>query len=146
MKARKLTDVPERTFVLVFETGDEVMTVLQRFAQENALTACSLRAIGAFESAVVGYFDWERKEYLRIPVDEQVQVLSLLGDIALDGDTPKVHLHAVLGRRDGSTVGGHLLEAHVRPTLEVIASDAPTHLRRRFDAASGISLIDPTAR
>jgi len=145
MKSRKLTDLPERSFALVFETGDEVMSVLQRFAEENSLTACSLRAIGAFEHAVVGYFDWEKKEYLRIPVDEQVEVLSLLGDVALDGEKPKVHLHAVLGRRDGSTVGGHLLEAFVRPTLEVIANDAPVHLRRRFDAASGISLIDPKA-
>jgi predicted DNA-binding protein with PD1-like motif len=76
-----------------------------------------------------------------IAVGEQVEVLSLVGDIALDGDEPKVHAHAVLGRRDGSTVGGHLLEAHVRPTLEVVLVESPAYLRRLHDAASGIALI-----
>jgi predicted DNA-binding protein with PD1-like motif len=64
-----------------------------------------------------------------------------VGDIALDGSQPKVHAHVVLGRRDGSTVGGHLIEARVRPTLEIVVVDSPAYLRREFDPASGIALI-----
>lgn len=141
MRAKVLNEVPERTIALVLDRGDEVMASLQRFAAEHNLIASRLTAIGAFESATLGYFDWERKAYERIPVHEQVEVLSLVGDIALDGAKPKVHAHVVLGRRDGSTVGGHLLEARVRPTLEVMLVDSPEYLRRQCDPVSGIALI-----
>jgi uncharacterized protein len=142
MRAKVLNEIPERTIALVLDRGDEVMSSLQAFAADHHLTASRLTAIGAFESATVGWFDWERKAYERITVDEQVEVLSLVGDIALDEtQRPKVHAHVVLGRRDGSTVGGHLLEARVRPTLEVLVVDSPSYLRRVCDRASGIALI-----
>jgi predicted DNA-binding protein with PD1-like motif len=145
MKSKLLKDGPERTFALVFVRGDEVMAALQRFAEENGLQASRFSAIGALENAVLGYFDWDRKDYLRIPVQEQVEVLSINGDIALDGAKPKVHAHAVLGRRDGSTVGGHLLEARVRPTLEVLLVESPGYLRKVCDPETGLALIDPAA-
>jgi uncharacterized protein len=132
----------QRTFAVVLDKGDEVMTSLMRFADHETVTAAQVTAIGAFEKAVLGFFTWDRKEYERIPVGEQVEVLSLLGDIGVEeSGKPALHLHAVLGRRDGSTVGGHLLEAHVRPTLEVVVTESPAHLRRRKDPETGITLI-----
>ena len=115
---------------------------LQRFATENNLNASRFSAIGALQGAVLGYFDWDRKDYDRIPVNEQVEVLSINGDIALDQGQPKVHAHAVLGRRDGSTVGGHLLQATVRPTLEVLLVESPGYLRKTCDPETGLALID----
>ncbi|HET7297337.1 MAG TPA: DUF296 domain-containing protein, partial [Burkholderiales bacterium] len=89
-----------------------------------------------------GYFDWEKKDYERIPVREQTEVLALLGDIAIEGrNVKKVHAHVVLGKRDGSACGGHLLAASVRPTLEVILTESPGYLQRRHDPASGLTLI-----
>jgi len=90
----------------------------------------------------LGYFEWSRKEYARITIREQVEVLSLVGDVALEGATPKIHAHVVVGKRDGTAHGGHLLEARVRPTLEVILVQPPGHLRRRFDPTSKLALID----
>jgi len=142
MQARAL-DQDGKTFVVIFATGDEPVAGLTRFAQERGIGASSFTAIGAFSQAELGYFDWEKKDYERIPVREQVEVLSLIGDIAFEGDQPKVHAHVVLGRRDGSACGGHLLSAHVRPTLEVIVEVTPTHLRRVHDPASGLALIKP---
>jgi predicted DNA-binding protein with PD1-like motif len=119
----------QRTFVVVLETGDEVMSVLKRFAGEQRLTAAQITAIGAFRDAVISYFDWEQKTYLKIPVKEQVEVASMIGDVATDVDgSPALHVHLVLGRRDGSALAGHLAEAHVRPTLEVIITESPAHL------------------
>ena len=90
----------------------------------------------------LGYFDWEKKEYKRIPVREQVEVLSLVGDIALDEKgQPKVHAHVVVGKSDGTAHGGHLLEAHVRPTMEVTLAEAPRYLHRKYDPESKIALI-----
>lgn len=141
MRAKVLNEHGETTYAVVFETGEEVVSGLTRFAEQENLTASHITAIGAFSDAVLGYFDWDRKDYQRIPLREQVEVVSLIGDVALDGAHPKVHAHVVLGLRDGSARGGHLLEAHVRPTLEVILTESPTYLKREFDPVSRLALI-----
>jgi uncharacterized protein len=144
MHAQLINDSPEKTFALILESGEEAMATLQRFAKEQGLAASRFTAIGAFMRGVtLGYFDWERKAYLQIPVEDQVEVVSLIGDVASQDGRPKIHAHAVLGRRDGSTCGGHLLAGNMRPTLEVILTEAPAHLRRAFDPASGLALIRP---
>jgi uncharacterized protein len=130
-----------KTFALIFDTGDEAMAGLVEFAKQNQLGASHFTAIGAFKDVTLGYFDWESKEYQKIPVREQVEVLSLIGDVALQDAKPKVHAHVVVGRSDGSTRGGHLVEAHVRPTLEVILTESPEHLRKQIDEESGLALI-----
>ena len=132
----------EKFFALVFDTGDEVVSGITQFAKENDLDAASLTAIGAFSDATLGYLDIQRMEYERIPVREQVEVLSLVGDIALKGEEPQLHAHVVVGRRDGAAMGGHLLEAHVRPTLEVVLVESPGHLRKKTDPETGLARID----
>ncbi|MGE5526082.1 MAG: PPC domain-containing DNA-binding protein [Rhodospirillaceae bacterium] len=141
MRSKVLNDADERTFALIFETGEEPMSLLTRFAEDHEITAARFTAIGAFSDATIAYFDWDAKDYRRIPIDEQVEVLSLIGDVALDGATPKVHAHVVLGTREGHARGGHLMEAHVRPTLEVMLEESPRHLKRVYDAAAGLALI-----
>jgi uncharacterized protein len=134
-----------RTFVLVLATGDEAVKTLSSFAVTERLGASHFTAIGAFSRAVVSYFDWSAKQYRKIAIDEQVEVLSLIGDISLEDGTPKVHAHTVLGKSDATAHGGHLVEAYVRPTLEIVATELPRHLHRRVDRESGLALIDPTA-
>jgi len=141
MRSKVLNEAGERSFALILETGDEPVSLLERFARDNNVTAARFTAIGAFREVVVGYFDWEKKEYLRIPIREQVEVLSLVGDVAIGDNGPKIHAHVVLGKRDGSAHGGHLLEAKVRPTLEVVLTESPAVLVREHDAASGLALI-----
>jgi hypothetical protein len=134
----------EQTHAVILETGDEVVACLKQFADEKGLTAASFKAIGAFSNATLAFFDWEQKTYLPIEVNEQVEVASLTGDVALAPDgQPAVHIHAVLGRRDGSAVAGHLGRAMVRPTLEVILTESPRQLRKRFHPDVGLALIDP---
>lgn len=143
MKARRVRPAPAEAWALIFEPGDEAVAALTRFAVEHEVASGSFTAIGAFSEARVAWFDLETKEYLEIPVDEQVEVLSLAGDVALRDGEPFVHAHAVLGRRDGSTVAGHLLAGTVRPTLELFLHVYPEPLRRVHDEATGLALIDP---
>lgn len=136
-----------RTIVAVLDHGDEVMASLQWLAEEEGLSAATIAGLGAFETATVTYWDWDTKAYQEIPVAEQVEVLSLNGDIALDADgAPKIHVHTVLGRRDGAAIGGHLKEGLVRPTLELTLVETPAHLHRRHDPKTGLALIDLRAR
>jgi predicted DNA-binding protein with PD1-like motif len=131
-----------RTFVLVLATGDEPIQAFTSFAAEQRLGGSHFTAIGAFSRAVIAYFDWPSRQYRQIRVDEQVEVLSLIGGIALENGKPKVHAHVVLGKADGTAHGGHLMEAIVRPTLEIVTTELPQHLVRRFDPDSGLALID----
>ena len=141
MKTQRLATERETSFVLVFDKGDDPVEGIAAFAREQQLGAALFTGIGAFSDVVVGYFDRERKDYERILIREQVEVLSLVGDIALEGEQPRVHAHVVVGKSDGSAHGGHLLEAHVWPTLEVVLTQTPEPLRKRFDPETGLALI-----
>jgi uncharacterized protein len=141
MRSKLLNVDPPVTYAVVLDKGDEVVSELGKFVRDHEVEAASVTAIGAFSRAKLGYFEWDTKRYKPIAVEEQVEVLSLLGDVAVGDQGPTLHLHAVLGKSDGSVVGGHLLEAHVRPTLEVILIQPPSYLRKRKDPESGLALI-----
>jgi hypothetical protein len=130
------------SFVLVFDTGDEVTKELLAFAREHTIDAASFSGIGAFQNVTLGYFELQKRDYKRIPINEQVEVVSLVGNIACGDDGPKLHAHVVVGRSDGAAFGGHLIDARVRPTLEIVLVETPAHLRRRSDPATGLALID----
>ncbi|MFO1062056.1 MAG: PPC domain-containing DNA-binding protein [Dongiaceae bacterium] len=134
-----------RSWAVVLATGDEAMASLQAFVDGQAIEAAQLTGIGAFERATLGYFDWPSRSYRRNEVPEQVEVASLIGDVAVAPDGKRtLHVHLVLGRRDGSALAGHLLAGTVRPTLEVIVTESPAHLRKRRDPESGLLLISPS--
>ena len=143
MEAKLLhQDGGRRTFAVILQTGDEAMRCLQDFASREKLATSQVTAIGAFSRAKLAYFDWESRQYQPIPVEEQVEVASLVGDIAVGPDgKPSVHVHAVLGRRNGAAMAGHLQEGHVRPTLEIIVTEQPAHLCKVKDPESGLALI-----
>jgi predicted DNA-binding protein with PD1-like motif len=134
----------QRTFAVILDTGDEVMETLQSFVERERITAAQFTAIGALSDVILMYFDWQKKSYLRIPVREQVEVASLIGDVAESpSGGPALHIHLVVGKRDGSAMAGHLGEAHVRPSLEVILTESPNHLRKVKDTETGLALIHP---
>ena len=141
MQSKIIADGPPRVIAVVLETGEELVKTLTSFARDNSLHASQITAIGAFQSAVLGFYDFSKRDYKRIEVNEQVELLSLLGDISTEKGKPKLHLHVTVGREDGSTRGGHLLEAVVHPTLEAIITEAHAHLVRCFDEKSGLALI-----
>ena len=142
MRHRVVEQAGSRVCFLVLDSGDEVMEQLAEFARYQGIGAGSVTGIGAFSEATLAFFDPEQKRYDEHPVAEQVEVLSLLGDLTRYDGEPHAHVHAVLGRPDGSTVGGHLLRGRVRPTLEVVLTELPTALARRWDADAGLALID----
>lgn len=142
MKYKVVEDADVVTYVVVCDPGDEAVAALTQFARAEDLEAASIAAVGAFEHAVVGWFDRAAKDYRRIAVDEQCEVLSLLGDVAEGQHGPILHMHTVLGLSDGTTRGGHLLEGKVFPTLEVVVTETPAELRKIMRPDLGIAVID----
>ena len=142
MKYKVVEDADVVTYVVVCDPGDEAVDALTQFARAERLEAAQISAVGAFEHATVGWFDRAAKDYRRIPVNEQCEVLSLLGDVAEGQDGPILHMHTVLGLSDGTTRGGHLLEGKVFPTLEVVVTETPAELRKVLRPDIGVALID----
>lgn len=143
MKSKLIDDQHGRkSFVVVFEKGEEFITGLETFADDQELNASHFTAIGAFSEVTLGYFDRETMSYKEIPVHEQVEVLSLIGNITRNKSKPKIHAHVVLGRSDGTTRGGHVLTARIWPTLEVVVVESPQQLQRKTDEATGLALLE----
>lgn len=149
MKARQVAGGATATWVAILDQGEEAFSALSDWAVRQQVSAAQVTAVGAFERAVVGWFDRAAKDYRRIIVAQQCEVLSLIGDIALgesrDGSgpgQPQPHVHVVLGLHDGTTRGGHLLEGRVWPTLEVIIREAPAELPKTYRPDVSLALID----
>ena len=142
MKSKVVEDADVVTYVVVCDPGDEAVAALSQFARAERLEAAQITAVGAFERATVGWFDRAIKQYRPIAVDEQCEVLALIGDVAEGEDGPSLHVYVVLGLSDGTTRGGHLLEGHVFPTLEVVVTETPAELRKVIHPDLGIALID----
>jgi uncharacterized protein len=141
MRSKLIAEYP-KTFAVILDTGDEILSSLKSFARTEHLAGSSFKAIGALSAVDLGWLNWETRKYeTAVKLQEQVELLSLIGDIALKDDEPQVHAHLVIGRQDGTAHGGHLLSATVRPTCEIVITESPQHLQKEIDPVSGIALI-----
>jgi uncharacterized protein len=147
MKVRLLSENGgAKNYAIILAKGDEVMSGLTDFARQNKVTSASFTAIGAFSHATVAWFDDGRKEFRLIPIKQQVELVSMIGDIALVNDQPAVHTHVALASSDGTVRGGHVINAFVFPTLELFMTVYPTPLHKESDKATGLKLIDPSLK
>jgi predicted DNA-binding protein with PD1-like motif len=133
-----------KQYAVIFYQGDEVFSGLLEFAEKYHVTSAHFTAIGALNRATLGWFDPQRKMYKKIPIDGQHEVIGMSGDIATYQGKPVVHTHMVVGSPDGTTRAGHVLDAYVSPTLEVIVTVDPVAMHKRFDPATDLTLIDPS--
>jgi predicted DNA-binding protein with PD1-like motif len=133
-----------KEYAVIFSKGDEAFSGLNEFAEKYHVTSAHFTAIGALRGATLAWFSPERKMYKKLPVEGQLEVASMIGDIALFNGKPVVHAHMVVGLPDGTARAGHVLEAHVWPTLEVMVTVEPNAMRKGLDPETGLSLIDPS--
>lgn len=141
MQVKQIRTDGTRQFVVVLDTGEEAVACLLDFARQHEITGGELTGLGAFQDVTLGFFDTDSKDYERTRLDEQVEVISLVGNFATKDGEAKLHPHVVVSKRDATAWGGHLLEAHVRPTLEVVVTEVPTQLRRKTDPETGLPLL-----
>ena len=153
-----------RKFVLVLDAGEEAVAAIKAFAKQQELQGSTVAGIGAFETCSFGHFNPATKEFTRNDLTLQAEVLALNGNIAGDQlgqndghedddgdgdaeeDGPHLHLHCVVGLKDASTRGGHLIAGIVRPTMELIIEESPAHLKRGMDRRSGLVLLQPNQK
>ena len=146
MKVQLIRDGDAKEYAVIFAKGDEAFSGLMEFAEKYHVTSGHLTAIGALSRATLGWFDLQKKMYRKIPIDEQVEVLSMIGDFALYEGKPALHTHMTVGHRDGRASGGHVIEAVVSPTLEVFVTVDPVALEKKYDPETGLTVIAPDSK
>jgi hypothetical protein len=132
-----------REYQLVFEPRTEIMATLTDFILHNHFKSVHFTAIGACSDAIVGYYDPAARDYRRTPYQQQMEIVSLIGDAAPSNGSAGLHIHIGLAFADGTMHGGHLFEAHASPTLEMFLVASPTPLERKHDAALNLDLLVP---
>ncbi len=135
-----------KEYEVIFGKGDEAFSGLTEFVQKYNIAGGHFTAIGAIDHGTLAWFDRERKMYKRLPVTRQAEVVSMVGDIGLYKGKPAVHTHMVVAFADGTTLGGHVLDAYVFPTLEVMVTVDPVPMYKSFDPETGLSLFNPTQK
>ncbi len=135
-----------KQYAVIFYQRDEAFSGLLEFAEKYHVTSAHFTAIGALSGATLGWFDPQRKMYKKTPINGQNEVIGMSGDIALYEGKPVVHTHMVVGSPDGATRAGHVLDAYVSPTLEVMVTVDPVAMQKRLDPETDLTLIDPSLK
>lgn len=131
----------QKDYVIAFTKGDEILSGLADFASEKQITSASFTAIGALSSATTAWFDMNNKSYLLNQVEEQVELVSLIGNIAVCDGQPVVHIHYSVGFIDGRMAGGHLIKAVVNPTVELYMTTFPDVVHKKLDPATDLKIM-----
>ena len=124
------------------DKGDEIISTLAGICAREGVTAGTVQGIGGCGRAVVGVFDPERKEYNKHEVSALMELVSLDGNATVYDSKPYLHLHASFAYHDkdgaAKALSGHLLEAVIELTGEIVLTPADGVITRRFDEALGI--------
>ena len=138
----KQVDEEPRRFAVIFETGDELFEGLGDFVKREGVESASFTAIGALSSVRLAWFDWEAKEYrTSVELDEQVELVSLVGDVAENEGKPAVHAHVVVTPSEVEAGSVHTFEMRVP-----VEEDVPT-VTVRLAIPDGVTVrgVEPVA-
>jgi len=130
----------ERSFLIRAQHDSDIIDFLTEFAKNNEITTASFTAIGALESAKLGFYDQEKHEYREMSFPVPLEIVCCIGNVSLKEGKPFTHAHAVLSDQNGNTKGGHLLEGRVFAAeiyLTVLTGGKPV---RKNDVVTGLSL------
>jgi predicted DNA-binding protein with PD1-like motif len=128
-------------FQLRFMSGETFPGPLLEWLARERVGYAVLTGLGAVRGATVSYWNAETQQYETHQLAEQMEVTSLVGNVALRDGTPFIHAHANFGRRDLSVVGGHVNELIVHPTLEVWLRSEPLEVQRELDESCGLYVM-----
>jgi uncharacterized protein len=129
-------------FLVRFEVGDVLPQTLVAVSQEQGWKSGSLSGIGGVQEVVLGYYDLAAREYVKIPVEGIVELVSLAGNLSSVDGAPFWHLHAAVAGRDGRLYGGHLINLRVAITLECWIDPTDLSVERKYEDACGLKLMN----
>lgn len=119
MKVEEAPNTRAHVYQVDFGAGDEILSGLTELAEREHITSAYITGLGGLSTGLFGWGDPSNGAFKEIPIDKKCELVSLVGNISMRNGKPYVHLHGVVAFSDGSTKGGHVIEAHVAPIAEI---------------------------
>jgi predicted DNA-binding protein with PD1-like motif len=127
---------------VVLDVGDEIVESLTSLAARESIRGAHVSGIGGLRSVTLGFFDPAEQEYRKRTFEEPLELGALVGNLGLVEDKPFLHAHATVSGPELIAYTGHLVEAVIGVTGELLVQNLPCALPRRLDEAIGLKLID----
>ncbi len=131
----------DNTIIARMDKGDEIIASVKAIAAAEKIRLASIQALGAVGQFTIGAFLTEEKRYHANHFSGDFEIVSLTGTVSTMHDEPYLHLHLSAGNEKGEVFGGHLNEAFVSATCEMVIHIIPGIVDRAFDRESGLNLF-----
>lgn len=129
-------------YIVRLESGESAIESLVRLLTSERVGFANVSAAGAVAWARLAYWNAETRQYQEKEFARQFEVVSFQGNASLKDGKPFLHIHGVFAQQDFSTIGGHVKEVRVHPTMEVWLRTEEVSVQRAHDEASGLELLD----
>lgn len=127
--------------VLRIDKGEEIIETISALSSIENIKTANVFGIGAVDNVTIGLFESDKKKYCSKQFKQDFEMTSLLGNITTKDEQVYLHLHINLADIDHHTFGGHLNEAYVSATCEIVIDILDMKIERKFDRETGLNLI-----
>jgi predicted DNA-binding protein with PD1-like motif len=142
---KSITSKLKEVHYLKLEKGDDILESVVSYCREHKISSGAVLGIGAVENPSLGYFDLDKKIYLKNDYDFNAEILNCTGNIAINAETGEymAHLHMLVGDPKGHTFGGHLLPGNkITVTGEFVIIETEEVLTRSIDEEFKLLLLN----
>jgi len=122
------------------KTGDEIVESITSIFKEEKIYSGMINGIGAINQVQLGFYNLESKKYKKKYFNDDYELTSLMGNIALKDGNPFVHIHINMSDENFDVIGGHLFSAVTAASAEVIVLLDNQHIKRELDQKVGLYL------
>ncbi len=138
----KYAKLENNKYLLRLEKGEKLQSTIASFCKEKHIQNSTISAIGSLENPTLAHYFVNTKKYTEKTLNGIYELTSLTGTSGLFEGKPLVHIHVSLSDEEMKGFGGHLVEAFVSATVEVILESSETHYTKSFDETIGLKLWD----
>ena len=137
----ELLNKSESFYLLRLDPGEELRSEVEKFCAETGINAAWVNALGSCKELELAYYNLEKKEYETKSFSEDLEIATMVGNIAIKDSSPFVHIHGTLSNREMSVIGGHINRCVVSATCEVSIWVAGGTMSRKYDESTGLHLL-----
>lgn len=128
-------------YVIRLEKGEEIVTKVKELCEKEDVKLASLSGIGAVNKVTAGLFRTKEKKYVSKTYEEDMEIVSLGGNVSCMNGETYLHFHISVANEAGEVRGGHLTEAFISATGELVLTRIEGTVDREYSDEIGLNLL-----
>ena len=132
----------ENSYVIRLNKGEEVVSSLKELCKKENIRLGEITGLGASDLVEIGVFNVNTKEYKTKTFEGMFEITSLVGNVTTKDDEVYLHIHINFGDEEGFVKGGHLVQARISATSEIILRIVEGYVGRKLSDEVGLNLFD----